>query len=53
MDIRLDNGYDVHRFGPGDHVILCGVKSLMIGHFRGTRTRMSGCTPLRTQSTAR
>jgi len=26
MDIRLGNGYDVHRFGPGDHVILCGVK---------------------------
>ena len=25
MDIRLGNGYDVHRFGPGDHVILCGV----------------------------
>ena len=26
MDIRLGNGYDVHRFGPGDHVILCGVR---------------------------
>ncbi|SDG21342.1 bifunctional 2-C-methyl-D-erythritol 4-phosphate cytidylyltransferase/2-C-methyl-D-erythritol 2,4-cyclodiphosphate synthase [Alloyangia pacifica] len=26
MDIRLGNGYDVHRFGPGDHVMLCGVK---------------------------
>ncbi|MEJ6398230.1 bifunctional 2-C-methyl-D-erythritol 4-phosphate cytidylyltransferase/2-C-methyl-D-erythritol 2,4-cyclodiphosphate synthase [Yoonia sp. 208BN28-4] len=26
MDIRLGNGYDVHRFGPGDHVWLCGVK---------------------------
>ena len=25
MKIRLGNGYDVHRFGPGDHVILCGV----------------------------
>lgn len=25
-DIRLGNGYDVHRFGPGDHVWLCGVK---------------------------
>ena len=24
-DIRLGNGFDVHRFGPGDHVILCGV----------------------------
>ncbi len=26
MDIRLGNGYDVHRFGEGDHVVLCGVK---------------------------
>jgi 2-C-methyl-D-erythritol 4-phosphate cytidylyltransferase/2-C-methyl-D-erythritol 2,4-cyclodiphosphate synthase len=26
MDIRCGNGYDVHRFGDGDHVILCGVK---------------------------
>ena len=26
MDIRLGNGYDVHRFGPGDQVWLCGVK---------------------------
>lgn len=26
MDIRLGNGYDVHRFGAGDHVWLCGVK---------------------------
>ncbi|MFA5581881.1 MAG: bifunctional 2-C-methyl-D-erythritol 4-phosphate cytidylyltransferase/2-C-methyl-D-erythritol 2,4-cyclodiphosphate synthase [Paracoccaceae bacterium] len=25
MDVRLGNGYDVHRFGPGDHVVLCGV----------------------------
>ncbi len=32
MDIRLGNGYDVHRFGPGDHVVLCGVK---IPHGRG------------------
>lgn len=26
MDIRLGNGYDVHRFGPGNSVILCGVE---------------------------
>ena len=26
MDIRLGNGFDVHRFGPGDHVMLCGVR---------------------------
>lgn len=25
MDIRCGNGFDVHAFGPGDHVILCGV----------------------------
>jgi len=25
-DIRLGNGFDVHRFGPGDHVTLCGVE---------------------------
>jgi len=32
MDIRLGNGYDVHRFGDGDHVVLCGVS---IPHDRG------------------
>lgn len=32
MDIRLGNGYDVHRFGAGDHVVLCGVK---IPHDKG------------------
>ncbi len=26
MDIRTGNGFDVHRFGPGDHVVLCGLK---------------------------
>ena len=25
-DIRLGNGYDVHRFGPGDQVTLCGIE---------------------------
>ncbi|MCF6315143.1 MAG: bifunctional 2-C-methyl-D-erythritol 4-phosphate cytidylyltransferase/2-C-methyl-D-erythritol 2,4-cyclodiphosphate synthase [Marinosulfonomonas sp.] len=25
MDIRLGNGFDVHRFCAGDHVVLCGV----------------------------
>ena len=32
MDIRTGNGFDVHRFGPGDHVMLCGVA---IPHERG------------------
>lgn len=26
MDIRVGNGFDVHKLGAGDHVILCGVK---------------------------
>ena len=30
--MRLGNGYDVHRFGPGDHVMLCGVR---VPHDRG------------------
>lgn len=24
-DVRVGNGFDVHRFAPGDHVMLCGV----------------------------
>ena len=32
MDVRLGNGFDVHRFGPGDHVMLCGVR---VPHGRG------------------
>ncbi|WP_315898489.1 bifunctional 2-C-methyl-D-erythritol 4-phosphate cytidylyltransferase/2-C-methyl-D-erythritol 2,4-cyclodiphosphate synthase [Vannielia litorea] len=32
MDIRVGNGFDVHRFGPGDHVVLCGVQ---VPHGRG------------------
>lgn len=32
MDLRIGNGYDVHAFGPGDHIWLCGVK---IPHSRG------------------
>lgn len=32
IDIRTGNGFDVHRFGPGDHVMLCGVE---IAHERG------------------
>ena len=26
MEVRLGNGYDVHRFGPGEAVMLCGVR---------------------------
>jgi 2-C-methyl-D-erythritol 4-phosphate cytidylyltransferase/2-C-methyl-D-erythritol 2,4-cyclodiphosphate synthase len=25
-ETRTGSGYDVHRFGPGDHVMLCGVR---------------------------
>ena len=25
MDIRIGNGFDVHAFAPGDHVMLCGI----------------------------
>ncbi len=32
MDIRVGNGFDVHRFGPGDQVWLCGVS---VPHERG------------------
>jgi 2-C-methyl-D-erythritol 4-phosphate cytidylyltransferase/2-C-methyl-D-erythritol 2,4-cyclodiphosphate synthase len=31
-DIRTGIGYDVHRFGDGDHVVLCGVR---VPHGRG------------------
>ncbi|WP_421907671.1 bifunctional 2-C-methyl-D-erythritol 4-phosphate cytidylyltransferase/2-C-methyl-D-erythritol 2,4-cyclodiphosphate synthase [Mameliella sp.] len=26
MDIRLGNGFDVHAFEEGDHVVLCGIR---------------------------
>lgn len=36
MDIRTGNGFDVHAFGDGDHVMLCGVKiphdNGLVGH---------------------
>ncbi|MBC9245622.1 bifunctional 2-C-methyl-D-erythritol 4-phosphate cytidylyltransferase/2-C-methyl-D-erythritol 2,4-cyclodiphosphate synthase [Paracoccus sp. 11-3] len=36
MDIRLGNGFDVHAFGPGDHVWLCGIQIAhdagLVGH---------------------
>ncbi|MGZ9809804.1 bifunctional 2-C-methyl-D-erythritol 4-phosphate cytidylyltransferase/2-C-methyl-D-erythritol 2,4-cyclodiphosphate synthase [Pseudoroseicyclus sp. H15] len=31
-DVRTGNGFDVHRFGPGDHVWLCGIA---VPHERG------------------
>ncbi|MBE0454221.1 2-C-methyl-D-erythritol 2,4-cyclodiphosphate synthase [Roseovarius autotrophicus] len=32
MDIRTGTGFDVHRFGPGDHCMLCGIA---VPHERG------------------
>lgn len=32
MDMRIGNGFDVHRFGPGSQVVLCGVT---LPHDRG------------------
>ncbi|MGI9389955.1 MAG: bifunctional 2-C-methyl-D-erythritol 4-phosphate cytidylyltransferase/2-C-methyl-D-erythritol 2,4-cyclodiphosphate synthase [Boseongicola sp.] len=32
MNLRLGNGFDVHRFGLGDHVTLCGIR---LPHDRG------------------
>jgi 2-C-methyl-D-erythritol 4-phosphate cytidylyltransferase/2-C-methyl-D-erythritol 2,4-cyclodiphosphate synthase len=36
MDIRTGNGFDVHRFGPGNSVTLCGVEIAhpngLVGH---------------------
>ena len=36
MDIRTGNGFDVHAFGPGDGVVLCGVRLAfergLVGH---------------------
>lgn len=32
MDVRTGSGFDVHAFGPGDHVTLCGVR---LAHDRG------------------
>lgn len=33
-DVRTGCGFDAHRFGPGDHVMLCGVR---IAHDMGLR----------------
>ena len=35
-DVRVGQGYDVHAFGPGDHVTLCGLRldhdAALVGH---------------------
>ena len=39
MDIRIGQGYDVHAFGDGDHVMLGGVR---IAHERGVLAHSDG-----------
>ncbi|SHF99403.1 2-C-methyl-D-erythritol 2,4-cyclodiphosphate synthase [Microbulbifer donghaiensis] len=39
MSFRVGQGFDVHAFGPGDHVILGGVK---IPHERGLKAHSDG-----------
>jgi 2-C-methyl-D-erythritol 4-phosphate cytidylyltransferase / 2-C-methyl-D-erythritol 2,4-cyclodiphosphate synthase len=42
-DIRVGQGFDVHAFGPGDHVTLCGVR---ITHDRGLSGHSDADAPL-------
>lgn len=37
--MRIGSGYDVHRFGPGDHVVLGGVR---VAHDRGLVAHSDG-----------
>ena len=39
MDVRTGHGYDVHAFGPGDHVMLCGVR---VPHSQGVVAHSDG-----------
>lgn len=39
MDIRIGQGYDVHAFGPGDHVVLGGVR---VPHRQGLAAHSDG-----------
>ena len=39
MDIRIGQGYDVHAFGDGDHVMLGGVR---VAHDRGLLAHSDG-----------
>ncbi len=38
-EVRVGNGFDVHAFGPGDHVTLCGI---VIPHERGLVAHSDG-----------
>lgn len=39
MKLRVGSGYDVHAFGPGDHVMLGGVR---VGHRQGVVAHSDG-----------
>ncbi|MCC7516817.1 MAG: 2-C-methyl-D-erythritol 2,4-cyclodiphosphate synthase [Pseudomonadales bacterium] len=39
MSFRIGQGFDVHRFGDGDHVMLCGVR---VPHDRGLIAHSDG-----------
>ena len=39
MGMRIGHGYDVHRFGAGDHVVLGGVR---IAHHQGLEAHSDG-----------
>ena len=39
MNFRIGQGFDVHRFGEGDHVMLCGVR---VPHDRGLIAHSDG-----------
>lgn len=39
MEVRTGHGYDVHAFGPGDHVTICGVR---IPHATGVLAHSDG-----------
>jgi 2-C-methyl-D-erythritol 4-phosphate cytidylyltransferase/2-C-methyl-D-erythritol 2,4-cyclodiphosphate synthase len=49
MDIRVGNGFDVHRFGPGDQVWLCGVS---VPHDRGLQGHSDADVALHTVTDA-
>lgn len=49
MDIRVGNGFDVHRFGTGDHVTLCGVT---VPHTRGLQGHSDADVGLHTMTDA-
>ena len=38
-DVRTGTGYDVHAFGPGDHVMICGVR---VPHSKGFLAHSDG-----------